>query len=484
MVKKIKYSHSSMDIKTKKNISLELPVFVIIIILETWKIGEFSAYEWDEARRGIQAMGMLRNHDLINYYYLNELDTWTAKPPLTSWLICLSYKLWGFNEFALRFHSLVATILFFIYSYHLIRLYKSQNFALITILSLAACNGIIGFHVGRTGDADSLLLLFVTSSAYYFLKYHDFNDKKAIFFSAIALGFAFYAKGFACIFLLFGLILYSAIQKKIIRLFSDWRIYAGVLIWFCFIGSWFVLVKQFGKQYEASQFIGNNSWTTMIYYDIIGRFSGNISEGEYDLFHVFHVLDIRFNLWNYLFYLALIYFGIKLYKRKKAIREILRSSENRLLLLSFCTSFCLFLIISLSYNKHQWYLAPALLFISIITMDFIFRLKKHRKWINYALIALFSFTILHKFFEHNNPKNEISLFFKNHKELLSQKDQIFVSEYVPQNYILYLTWLNNTSFWKGSSDFGKNSIVFLRKKTAEKRNLKIINCLDGFCIAE
>lgn len=70
-----------------------------------WKLGADPLNEWDEPRRGVNAMELLQNGDLVNMYYGGKPDTWHAKPPLMVWLIAISFKVFGYNEFALRLPS-------------------------------------------------------------------------------------------------------------------------------------------------------------------------------------------------------------------------------------------------------------------------------------------------------------------------------------------------------------------------------------------
>ncbi|MFW5820452.1 MAG: ArnT family glycosyltransferase [Bacteroidota bacterium] len=102
-----------------------LAVILLILagmLLETWKIGKQPAERWDEARRGINAVSMMENKDYFHYYYLDRPDTFNTKPPLTVWLIILSFKSFGISNFALRFHSIVAIFFFLLFISKLILL--------------------------------------------------------------------------------------------------------------------------------------------------------------------------------------------------------------------------------------------------------------------------------------------------------------------------------------------------------------------------
>src|SRR5262249_154660 len=143
-----------------------------------------------------------------------KIDSWNAKPPLLVWSIVLAYKIFGYNAFALRFFSAVASVFFFFFAFKLVRLYADEKTAFITCLILLTCKAVIGSHVGRSGDTDAFLLLFLTASLYYFLLFIDFGKRSAIFPSAIFWGLAFYAKGTTSFLLLPGLALYTIVTGK------------------------------------------------------------------------------------------------------------------------------------------------------------------------------------------------------------------------------------------------------------------------------
>ena len=56
------------------------PLFIAVLIIAGgllfWKIGARGINEWDEARNGVNACEMYRNHDFLNLYYNGQPDTW------------------------------------------------------------------------------------------------------------------------------------------------------------------------------------------------------------------------------------------------------------------------------------------------------------------------------------------------------------------------------------------------------------------------
>ncbi len=148
-----------------------LVIIILVAFLSFWKIGQHDLQEWDESRNGVNAYEMLQNKDYVNYYFNNEPDTWNAKPPLMIWAIALSYKIFGCNEFALRFPAVISTIIFFIFCFKIIKTLEDSFKAFICCLILISSKAVLGNHIGLSGDFDALLLMLLTASVYYFILY-------------------------------------------------------------------------------------------------------------------------------------------------------------------------------------------------------------------------------------------------------------------------------------------------------------------------
>src|ERR1041385_1168241 len=109
-------------------------VIVLAIFFSFWKLGAKDLYEWDESEYGQNAYEMVHNGDYVHYYYNGKIDSWNAKPPLLIWSIVFAYKVFGYNAFALRFFSAVASVFFFFFAFKLIRLYANEKLAFIACL--------------------------------------------------------------------------------------------------------------------------------------------------------------------------------------------------------------------------------------------------------------------------------------------------------------------------------------------------------------
>ncbi|MEL7339535.1 MAG: glycosyltransferase family 39 protein, partial [Bacteroidota bacterium] len=280
---------------------LKWAVFVLTLLSIFLWLGSKGIFAWDEARYGENAYWMLQKGDYVHYYFAGEPDRWNAKPPLANWLISLNYRWLGYNTWALRLHSAVAVLAFFVLFYYWVKRYRSEGFALACVLVLLSVRGIVGHHVGRTGDTDGLLLAGLMGYLYALSSWVDFAERKALLWGALSLGLAFYSKGPTMIFFLPGTLVYLLIRRKMKDLLREPYFWGATVVLLAIIASWIILVE---LNTPAGEY---RSWQTLLFYDTVARFTQTGVEGEatsWNVGFVLQALDIKFNLWNYLLYLS------------------------------------------------------------------------------------------------------------------------------------------------------------------------------------
>ena len=157
-----------MTLITKKGWSSILCWFSTAILLAVFvflafgNLGVWHIEDYDEARHGVNAYEMIRNNDYLIHTFQGEPDLWNTKPPLSFWMISLSYRIFGYNAFALRFFSAFATVLaVLILAVWAMKRYGKWAVPLILLL-FTANNILYGLHFTRFGDADSQYQFFFT----------------------------------------------------------------------------------------------------------------------------------------------------------------------------------------------------------------------------------------------------------------------------------------------------------------------------------
>ena len=424
-----------------------LIIIVLSVFLVFWKIGSHDLSEWDEARNGVNAFEMYHNGDYVNLYYAQELDTWNAKPPLMIWLVVLCYRLIGYNELALRLPSAVCAILFFVVFYKLAVRLDSRLTAFVSCRILISCKAVIGFHVGINGDFDAMLMLLLTLSAYYFIRYIDEGDKKAIYLCAVFMALAFYTKGTAAFLFIPGYVLYAWLRGKSKYLFSNRNTWFAFAAFTCIIVTWAVLVWKYGKTSDHSFYGSKNALGTMLVHDTYRRLTSNSFEqlqqpAHADHLFFFSMLDVRLNVWNYLFYISILTGMIYLYKRRKELLPCIRETDNRLSLFSVCILSPMIVVMTIAVNKHDWYFAPFFGYIAYLTARGVCYIGKRWGPFYELFAGVFLFCAVRHFLFINAMPVVMNREQLWNKRVAGGHTGIILKDHPAQNVLLYLEWLD------------------------------------------
>ena len=307
---------------------------------------------WDESMLGINAIEMAHNHHYIVTYFNGHPEIYNTKPPLMIWCIVLLSKVLGFSELSLRLPSALAALALCIFLFCALRKYTgSAVFGFLTVCVLITCRGYIRNHVTRTGEYDSLLVLFSTISSFYLFLAVEAGQKKEqskyllLFF--IMLTLAVLTKGVAFLMLMPGLFIYALLRKKIITFLSDKTFYIGLAIFLVFGVGYYFLRE--GLQPGYLKVIREN--------ELGGRYS-NVNEGHIGPFSAYLDLLMSWQFINYyMLFPAAVLVGLGLSGRRL----------SRLVGFALITCLSFLLTISLAATKLPHYDAPAFPYLAIIT---------------------------------------------------------------------------------------------------------------------
>lgn len=180
---------------------------------------------WDEAIYSNNAIEMAQSH---NYFILTNNGVpsyYNTKPPMIIWFESISINLFGINEFAIRFPSMLALIGTVIgLVYFLKRNRQPIGTQLAAILVLLTSPGYMGPHVVATGDPDAILTMWTTFFALviFDLVFNNYrNRRRKIWLAGLFFLCAFFTKSTAALLLLPGLfivvILFGEAEKIIYK---------------------------------------------------------------------------------------------------------------------------------------------------------------------------------------------------------------------------------------------------------------------------
>ncbi|MCD4793734.1 MAG: glycosyltransferase family 39 protein [Bacteroidales bacterium] len=366
--------------------------FILAIIQVVYNIDKPPIKIWDEGSGAHNAIEMLDSASYFIVYHDGVPEHKDAKPPLALWTKVISYKIFGINEFSVRFPTIIAAILtmllfiFFFWKY-----LKNPWMALIAIIIIGITPGYMYYHVARTGDPDTLLLFFVSSYILIFIILIEEYTKgrvKYLFFLGLAIIFAVYTKSIAGLAPLIGLLIYTPTQKNGRKLLLDYRFHLTWFVTIIVILSYYLIREKYDPGYLA----GVYQWE-------LGLFVDYPREPKHPEF-TFYIKYLKEHGLYQLIYLI-----------PFSIIPLIFSKNNknrRIILFSLIGFFAYLLGSSASITKNEWYIAPIYAFFWLnvsISLYEIYKLsifQLHRKkiifiTINILLIVSIGFIYYNKY---------------------------------------------------------------------------------------
>jgi 4-amino-4-deoxy-L-arabinose transferase-like glycosyltransferase len=165
-------------------LSIALPAFLL-------GLGDRPLYKIQEVRMAETSREMLVSGDWIVPRYNGELRL--EKPPLPYWVTATSYAIGGINLTATRLPAAVFGLLTLVAVWAFTK--RALGIAAATNAALVLASSFISLRYFRSGEADAILLLFVSLAALlgFELTRHAESGKRWLF--ALMLGLGFLTKG-------------------------------------------------------------------------------------------------------------------------------------------------------------------------------------------------------------------------------------------------------------------------------------------------
>ncbi len=428
-------------------------LFTSVLLLMTASILTFMVQApiqaWDEARRGINALRILQENDWWNYRYLDDWDTFNTKPPLFSWLVALSFKLLGVSKFSLRLPSLIALSAFLVIVYRFMAVWKDRKTAILLVWILLLTKGIVGYHVALHGDTDILFILLLTTGLLAFFYWWEVPNASGadILVAAaedsafralmgglciVSFGLAFLVKGVAIALILPGVVGYGILYYHD-RPRPSLTFYALFLL----LGvSVLVICWYFGRAIVYPPGI-SNLLEAMLWQDGLTRFTDGAFEKGYQWDYLPTTLDIRFSPWIYLLYAGI---AFTLLRRRTKIRSLL--GQDRFLQFSLLIILSVSSLLLLSQNKHQWYVAPMLLFLAYpVTLLLRWLMLKHA-YLNGLVIIGFVALTGGRAYALTAAGDDTGVAVQEFSEVIVATDTLLVAPHLPQDLLFNLYVLN------------------------------------------
>lgn len=294
---------------------------------------------WDESRLAVSAYEMLKNHQYLVPYFDGAPDMWSTKPPLLIWIQALLFKVLGPGELALRLPSAICAFVTGAMLVHVgIHWLKKPWWGLIAALILYTSQGYVSMHVARSGDYDSMLVMFMTLALLCVYRYEQTRSKHAVVVMFIAITLAILTKSIQGLLILPGCAVYLLITGALLDFLKERRTWFGLVGTVMVVGGYYLGRETLNPGYMEA--VWNN--------DLGGRYGTVMEghEGEWDYF-IRQFLVTNFTNWY-----LLVPCGIALGLAYKDI------AIRRWTMLLTCAGASYLIVISTAGTKCQWYDAP------------------------------------------------------------------------------------------------------------------------------
>ncbi|KAA3633003.1 MAG: glycosyltransferase family 39 protein [Bacteroidetes bacterium] len=320
--------------------------------------------KYDEARLAINAYEMLENKNLLVTTYHGKPDMWNTKPPLMIWLQALCMKWFGINELSVRLPAALASLLTFITLLVFVsKFFKNRWIGIITIFVLLTTEGFFANHATRTGDYDSLLTFFTTTSGLFFFSFTQTKKERFLYLFFFTLALAVLTKSISGLLFIPGLVIFAIWEKQILHLIRNKHFYLGIL-GFVFLVSGYYLLRE-NQNPGYLQAVWDN--------ELGGRYLSTLERHNHGFwFYLKNLINLKFTYW-YLFIPCGILIGW-VHKDQKVVK---------LTKFSLLMVFTFILVISIGKTKLFWYDIPTYPFFALIvgiSIYFVFEILNRSGW--------------------------------------------------------------------------------------------------------
>ncbi|WLI88885.1 GtrA family protein [Massilia sp. R2A-15] len=221
-----------------------------------YRLGAAPVAIWDESRLANNAIEMAQHGLSLVTTYDGVPDHWNTKPPLLIWLMALSIRLLGANEWALRLPSVLAafgtaSMLYWFCAWRLRRPFA--GFA--AVLVLLATPGYVIAHGARAGDYDALLTLWTTGyllAGYLFVHAARARENLWLGLCAACIVLAFLTKTIQGLIFLPVLAAYALLHGRVPALLRMRAFYSSVALIAAVCIGYYVLREQADPGYFAA----------------------------------------------------------------------------------------------------------------------------------------------------------------------------------------------------------------------------------------
>ncbi|WP_165750406.1 ArnT family glycosyltransferase [Cellulophaga sp. Z1A5H] len=346
---------------------------LLFFISVVYIAGLFSTlFENDSAQFAVMAMRMAQENDFINL--IKGTNEYLDKPHMHYWLAALSFKIFGFHDWAYRIPGMLAIFLGAYSCFGLGRLlyneYVGKTAALIFLTSQTIVLSVIDVRT------DAVLTGFTIFALWQLTSYINKNSLLNIVLGAFGAGIAFSTKGqIALVVLGLPILCHLAYTRKWIQ-FINWRVLIGVLVFAITITP---ILYAYYLQFDLhpEKIIRGQSNRSGIFFILweqsFERMSGEgIGKNSSDYFFFFHTF-----LWVFLPWTLIGLFAY--YCKVKTFIKLKFKYNPKYEFLTLGGITFIFIVISFAQFKLPHYLNIVIPLFAILTAAYLHSLNVHSK---------------------------------------------------------------------------------------------------------
>jgi len=165
-------------------------IFLIIIAIYFCATGVDTMDE-DASQYAIMSMEMKQTGNYLKVYELGK--DYLDKPPFLFWTNSLSMHIFGINNFAFKFPSILFAILAIFSTYRLARVFYDEKVAWLSAIVLATCQAT--FLITNDIRTDTILMGWVITALWLLAEWSLSEKKKYFILASIAIGGGMITKG-------------------------------------------------------------------------------------------------------------------------------------------------------------------------------------------------------------------------------------------------------------------------------------------------
>ncbi len=332
----------------------------------------------DEPRYAQIAREMLTRHDYITPILYGK--PWLEKPALYYWRAMFSFKEFGVHDWSARLPSASFAFILISLIYLHIRRFRPGG-QLDAALITASCAGIIAFARGASTDMQLAAPFCIGMLGWY--AWYETDKKFWLFDLYFFNGAATLAKGPVAPFLAMAIIFAFIALRREWSLLRRTIWVPGILLYLAMVLPWYIAVTRRNPQFLRVFFLEHN----------LERFATNLYEHEQPIWYYLAVMVLALMPWTVVAIRALVDAAIESVNEWRA-----RLAKNRYVsharwgdaFPEFLVLWTLFPIVffSLSRSKLPGYILPSLPPLTILTGDYLNRLRQAEKGIRPWLLVL------------------------------------------------------------------------------------------------